>query len=324
MDIKTTLLTSLRKLAQQHTKETLGDRRNYLGASDIGYCPRKVILEKINPTEHDLATLLRFERGHMAEEIVANAFAAAGFTNFERQVEVIVDGKVPLRAHIDFVFTSKVHKIKSVLETKSTSNIPDDPYGSWESQLYIQMGALARKFPDYTIRGAVIALDLANGDVEFFNGYSPQQTIFEGLVKKAERLWSDYLTILASKEIELDTDPGPLCGFCNHLTSCPRFEAEEVPQLAATVDELQELQVSEKKFKDKIDLCKEKIFAIVQKRGSIKSGGCILRKATRNRKHLVTDRLDQFLRDHGSSIDEFQEDRPFSFLEIKKAKATAA
>ncbi|TKB08833.1 hypothetical protein [Desulforhopalus sp. IMCC35007] len=324
MDIKTTLLTSLRKLAQQHTKETLGDRRNYLGASDIGYCPRKVILEKINPTEHDLATLLRFERGHMAEEIVANAFAAAGFTNFERQVEVIVDGKVPLRAHIDFVFTSKVHKIKSVLETKSTSNIPDDPYGSWESQLYIQMGALASKFPDYTIRGAVIALDLANGDVEFFNGYSPQQTIFEGLVKKAERLWSDYLTILASKEIELDTDPGPLCGFCNHLTSCPRFEAEEVPQLAASVDELQELQASEKKFKDKIDLCKEKIFAIVQKRGSIKSGGCILRKATRNRKHLVTDRLDQFLRDHGSSIDEFQEDRPFSFLEIKKAKATAA
>jgi CRISPR-associated exonuclease Cas4 len=324
MDIKTTLLTSLRKLAQQHTEETLGDRRNYLGASDIGYCPRKVILEKINPTEHDLATLLRFERGHMAEEIVANAFAAAGFTNFERQVEVIVDGKVPLRAHIDFVFTSEVRKIKSVLETKSTSNIPDDPYGSWESQLYIQMGALAGKFPDYTIRGALIALDLANGDVEFFNGYSPQKTIFEGLLQKAERLWSDYLTVLARKEIELDTDPGPLCGFCNHLTSCPRFEAEEVPQLAASVDELQELQVSEKKFKDKIGLCKEKIFAIVQKRGSIKSGGCILRKATRNRKHLVTGRLDQFLRDHGSSIDEFQEDRSFSFLEIKKAKATAA
>ena len=63
MDIKTTLLTSLRKLAKQHTEETLGDRSNYLGASDIGYCPRKVILEKINPTEHDLATLLRFERG---------------------------------------------------------------------------------------------------------------------------------------------------------------------------------------------------------------------------------------------------------------------
>ncbi len=68
MDIQTTLLTSLRKLAHQHTEETLGDRRDYLGASDIGYCPRKVILERIHTSEHDLATLLRFQRGHMAEE----------------------------------------------------------------------------------------------------------------------------------------------------------------------------------------------------------------------------------------------------------------
>ena len=60
--------------------------------------------------------------------------------------------------------------------------------------------------------------------------------------RKAEALWSDYQAMLGGKEIELDTDPGPLCGFCNHLTSCPRFEAEEVPHLAASVDELQELQ----------------------------------------------------------------------------------
>jgi len=62
MDIHKTLLASLQKLARQHTEETLGNRSDYLGASDIGYCPRKVILEKINPSEHDLATLLRFQR----------------------------------------------------------------------------------------------------------------------------------------------------------------------------------------------------------------------------------------------------------------------
>lgn len=324
MDIKTTLLTSLRKLAKQHTEETLGDRRDYLGASDIGYCPRKVILEKINPTEHDLATLLRFQRGHMAEDIIAMAFTAAGFTNFERQVEVEVGCEIPIKAHIDFVFTSEIHKIKSVLEAKSTSTIPDDPYGSWESQLYIQMGALAEKFPDYTIRGAFIALDLANGEVEFFNGYSPEKIIFGGLLRKAEVLWSDYQAMLSSKEVELGTDPGPLCGFCNHLTSCSRFQAEEVPQLAACIDELQELQITEKKLKEKIGPCKGKILAIVNKIGPFKSGGCVLRKATRTRKHLVVDRLDQFLKDHGSSIDQFQENRSFSFLEIKKGKAAAA
>lgn len=323
MDIKTTLLKSLRKLAKQHTDETLGDRSHYLGASDIGYCPRKVILEKVKPSEHDLATLLRFERGHMAEEIVANAFTAAGYRNFERQVEVVVESDVPIRAHIDFVFTSEIHKIKSVLEAKSTSNIPDEPYGSWESQLYIQMGALAKQYPEHTIRGAFIILDLANGEVEFFNGYAPQKTVFAGLLQKAEALWGDYQAILSSKEIALDTDPGPLCGFCNHLTTCPRFEAEEVPQLAASVNELRELQENEKKFKDKVGPCKQRIFAIVQQRGVIRSGGCVLRKATRTRKHLVTERLNRFLQDHGSSIADFQEDRSFSFLEIKKAKTTS-
>jgi CRISPR-associated exonuclease Cas4 len=324
MDIKNTLLTSLRKLAQQHTKETLGDRSDYLGASEIGYCPRKVILEKINPTEHDLTALLRFERGHMAEEIIAKVFTAAGFTNFEQQVEILVDGDVPIKAHIDFVFTSETHKIKSVLEVKSTSKIPDDPYGSWESQIYLQMGALAEKYPDHKIRGAVIALDLANGEVAFYNGYNPQDMIFAGLKRKAEAIWSHYQAMRNGKDVELATEPDLLCGFCNHLITCPRFEAEDVPHLASIVDELRQLQQSEQQLKDKIAPCKQKIFAIVQQKGSIKSAGCILRKATRSRKHLIIDRLESFLADHGSSIGEFQEDRPFSFLEIKKAKAAKA
>lgn len=101
--------------------------------------------------EHDLATLLRFERGHMAEEIVTKVFTAAGFTNFERQVEIQVDSEgAPLLVHIDFVFTSGSSKVKSILEVKSGS-VPSTPYGSWESQLYAQMGALAEQYPDHMI-----------------------------------------------------------------------------------------------------------------------------------------------------------------------------
>jgi len=321
MDIHKTLLASLQKLARQHTEETLGNRSDYLGASDIGYCPRKVILEKINPSEHDLATLLRFQRGHMAEDIIARAFTAAGYSNFEQQVEVSIPGDIPIKAHIDFVFTSVAQKIKSILEIKSTNRIPDEPYGSWESQLYIQMGALAEKYPDYAIKGAVLPIDLAAGEVEFFNGYTPQKTIFKGLLGKAEMIWSDYQAMQEGKEIEPDTDVSPLCGFCNHIESCPRFEAEEVPELVSVVDELQKMQEEEKHLQGKIKPCKAKLFNIVKQRGAIKTGGRFLKKATRNRKHLVMDRLEAFLADHGSSIDEFQETRSFSFLEIKKAKA---
>ena len=328
MDIHQTLLAGLQTLSRQHTIETLGDRSEYLGASDIGYCQRKVILEKINPSEHDLATLIRFKRGHMAEDIIAMAFTAAGYSNFEQQVEVNIPGDTPIKAHIDFVFTSEVHKIKSILEIKSTSRIPDEPYGSWESQLYIQMGALAEKYPDYAIKGAVLPIDLGTGEVEFFNGYTPQKTIFNGLLKKAELIWSDYQAMLRGNElvkegVELDlkTEISPLCGFCNHMGSCPNFEAEEVPELVTAVDELQKLQKEEKNIQGKIKPCKAKLFNIVKKRGAIKTGGRFLKKATRSRKHLVMDRLEAFLADHGSSVDEFQETRSFSFLEIKTAKA---
>lgn len=321
MDIQTTMLTSLRKLADQHTIETLGDRRDYLGASDVGYCPRKVILEKIHPGEHGLATLLRFQRGHMAEDIIARAFTAAGYSNFEQQVEVSLSGDVPLKAHIDFVFTSRIHKIKSILEIKSTSRIPDGPYSSWESQLYIQMGALAEQHPEYSIKGAVLTLDLAHGEVAFFNGYTPQKTIFNGLMERAGTTWSDYQAILHDEEVDPKTEVSPLCGFCDHITTCPRFETEDVPQLETAVEALQELQLRNKSLQGEIQKIKKHLLAVVEQKGPIKSGGCFLRKATRSRKHLDMDRLEAFLAESGAALDEYQEDRSFSFLEIRKAKA---
>ena len=321
MDIQTTMLTSLRKLAEQHTIQTLGDRREYLGASDIGYCPRKVILDKIHPVEHDLATLLRFQRGHMAEDIIARAFTAAGYSNFEQQVEIVLTGDVPLRAHIDFVFTSQLHKIKSILEIKSTSRIPDGPYSSWESQLYIQMGALAEQHPDYDIKGAVLTLDLAHGEVAFFNGYTPQKQIFKGLMERANMIWSHYQAILHDEKIEPKTEVTPLCGFCDHIATCPRFETEDVPHLADVVAMLQELQGRDKNLQGEIKKLKKHLFAVVKQKGPIRSGGCILKKATRSRKHLNMDRLEAFLAESGTALDEYQENRSFSFLEIRKAKA---
>ncbi len=321
MDIQTTLLTSLRKLAEQHTMQTLGDRGGYLGASDIGYCPRKIILDKIHPACHDLATLLRFQRGHMAEEIIARAFTAAGYDNFERQVEIVLADDIPLRAHLDFVFTSQSHRIKSVLEIKSTSRIPDGAYGSWESQLYLQMGGLARQHPEYTVRGAILVLDLAHGDVGFFNGYEPEETIYRGLIERAGTIWSQYQAMLQGVEPEMKTEVTPLCGYCGHIATCPRFETEEVPQLAGVVEALQELQAREKNLQGQIKHIKGHLFAVVEQQGPIKSGGCLLRKATRSRKHLDMTRLETFLTQNGSVIDEYQEEREFSFLEIRKAKA---
>lgn len=320
MDMKELLLTSLQTLSKQHTAETLGDRSSYLGASDIGTCPRKVILERLHPADHDLATLLRFQRGHMAEDIVANAMTAAGFTNFERQVEVIASGNTPIKVHIDFVFTSSNPKTKAVLEIKSVSSIPDVPYGSWESQLYMQMGALKEKYPDHHIKGAVLAIDLGSGEVEFFNGYTPQDELYGGLLDRASKIWAEYQLMSMGHQKVPKQEPSPLCGYCNHLTSCPRFEAKEVPELADAVKELHELQKEEKRLKSQIDPRKADLLKIVNTMGAIKVCGSVLTKATRTRKAVNMKKLEEFFSANGLSASEFQEDNTFSFLEIKRSK----
>jgi len=169
-NLNNTLRAALQKLALQQTTETLGDRTTYIGASDIAACPRKTIMSRIMPGEPDLATLLRFRRGHMAEDIVAAAFNAAGFTNFERQVEVVHKGEVPLKAHIDFVFTSEATRTKAILEVKAPETLPDQPYGSWEMQLYLQMGILAVNSPGYRVeKGAILALNFGHEGLELYN-----------------------------------------------------------------------------------------------------------------------------------------------------------
>ena len=322
MDINNVFLTSLRNLSKQHTEETLGDRRSYLGASDIGQCSRKVVLERISPKEHDLATLLRFERGHMAEEIVAKVFTTAGFTNFERQVEIKVNSEsVPFLVHIDFVFTSKISKLKSILEVKSGS-VPSTPYGSWESQLYTQMGAMTEQHPDYMIKGAILSLDLADGEVGFFNGYQPNDTIFQSLKVKAGDIWSAYQAMLQKENVELKTEPGLLCGYCNHLLDCPRYQANEAPDMAGIVEDLQHLQAEEKTLKARIEPIKKDLLDVVRKIGSIKVNNCILGKRTQSRKSLNTGRLEAFLADLGQSLSDFQESgTTSSWLDIKKCKA---
>lgn len=319
MDIRTTLHNSLQLLSQQHTKETLGDRKTYLGASDIGYCPRKVILERVKPAQHDLATLLRFQRGHMAEDIVAAAFTAAGYSNFERQVEVdISTDSLPALVHIDFVFTSVKKKIKSLLEVKS-GKVPDQPFSSWESQLYIQMGALASKYPGYTIKGAILSLDLSEGDVGFFNGYTPQASLYNGLLARASSIWRAYQQTLKGQQVELETEPGMLCGFCDHLRTCPRFQADDIPEMDGCIVEFQELRELEQKYKDKVATQKQFLLSMVRARGPFRAGGYLLRKATRARQNLDLTALGKFLSDNGTSLSEFQESSSFSFLDIKKA-----
>lgn len=315
-----TLQDALQQLATQHTMEMLGDRTTYLGASDIGACPRKTILNKLNTPKSDLVTLLRYQRGHMAEDIVAAAFTVAGFTNFKRQVEARATGDVPVMAHLDFVFISEVRKTMAVLEVKAPENIPEHPYGAWETQLYLQMGLLADSFPDYTVeKGAILAVNFGDQGMQLFSGYTPQTTIYEGLIDRATTIWNQYQHFSEGDLATPAMEVGPLCGYCPFLMDCPKFEAEEVRELTESVEILVELQHQQRDLESEIGMRKSDLLAIVAQRGPLKAYGQLLRKAVRTRKVLDTDRLTQFLQDYGHSLADFQKSSSYSFLEVKKA-----
>jgi len=315
-----TLQAALQQLAAQHTAETLGDRATYLGASDIGACPRKTILTKLTPPEANLVTLLRFRRGQMAEEIVAAAFTAAGFTNYQRQIEVRYPGDVPVMGHLDFVFISEARKSMAVLEVKSPETIPEHPYGSWETQLYLQMGLLADSYPDYTVeKGAILAVNFGKQGMQLFNGYTPQTTIYEGLIDRAKTIWNQYQHYTDGDLTTLAMEAGPLCGYCSFLMDCPKFEAEEVVELTESVEILTGLQHKQRELETEISMRKRDLLAIVDQRGPLKAHGQLLRKAVRTRKVLDTDRLGQFLQGYSQSLADFQKSSSYSFLEIKKA-----
>ena len=315
-----TLQDALQQLATQHTVEMLGDRSTYLGTSDIGSCPRKTILNKLKSPVADLVTLLRYQRGHMAEEIVAAAFTTAGFTNFKQQVEVRHAGVVPVMAHLDFVFISETRKTMAVLEVKAPENIPEHPYGAWETQLYLQMGLLADSFPDYTVeKGAILAVNFGDQGMRLFGGYVPQSTIYQGLIDRAHTIWHQYQSYSAGHLATPTMEAGPLCGYCPFLMDCPKFEAEEVRELTESVEILVELQHQQKDLEAEIGMRKSDLLAIVAQRGPLKAHGQILRKAVRSRKVMDTDRLTQFLQGYGRSLADFQKSSSYSFLEIKKA-----
>lgn len=151
----------------------LGDRTQYIGSSDVGSCARKVYLQKKHPVEPSVSTMLKFSRGHVAEMLIEEMFDAAGASHlYDTQVEVR-HPDYPLKAHVDFLFyadldgTPELH----VIEVKTVSGIPDEPYPQWEDQLAFQLGLLRIQYPEGKLGGSILAIDLNAGKVHQFNGY---------------------------------------------------------------------------------------------------------------------------------------------------------
>lgn len=232
----------------------LGDRSLYVGASDIGKCERNVVLTKINGVNHQTKQKMVMIRGHLAETIVRLLLKKAGLF-FEEQYEVTHPQYGFIKAHIDFLFQAK--NAKGVLEVKTTTGIPDEPYESWVMQLCMQMGLVKLNFPKDKVKGAILVLDLASGEIREFNGFEPNDELFSALVNKAKVIYEK----VQNKQTEnLETEVSSLCAFCPFKADCPEFSGDEQnvsKEIVYMVNKYRELSDNEKTLKKEKDSIKQ-------------------------------------------------------------------
>ena len=288
-------------------KVELGNRNEYVGASDVGQCPRKVVLSKTQPVPCDLQTLLRFERGNLVERIVENALNFSGI-RYAPQVEVIHPKFNHLKAHLDFMF-SRQNEI-AVLETKSVSKIPDAPYPSWIEQVHFQMGLVALNNSSLHVRGAVLAIDLSSGKFHVFNDYSHNPALFKGLVEKAEHIWS-----AVNGDVEPYTEKDILCTWCPYRQSCPEYLNQDLVDLPIQkeVEEYLSLKENEKAIKANLDTLKAIIKKTVKPYGEAKAGEHTIKLGSSTRTSLDTKSL---MSEHPEICEEFKKISTFSRLYV--------
>lgn len=213
--------TNLQRVLGLETKETLGDRNTYIGASDIGGCPYKTVMSKRNPPEISLQQQIIFQRGHLAENLVTKMLDGL---NVIDQHEVLGQiGTIPLMAHLDKLIKSKDRCV--IVEVKTVSAPVDEPYEDWVLQVQYQMGLMLEEC-DHNVDAYVLAMDLNTGWLKTFK-IEFDDALFEHCLKKAEHIEDAMLGRVEPKCIVQF-----YCGTCPFKMSCPKQGqfAEDLPE----------------------------------------------------------------------------------------------
>ena len=320
--------SGMKKVNSQRAQQELGDRSTYIGASDLGQCPRKAVYEKVNGSESDVTTLIRFERGHLSENIVASALQAEGY-NPERQVELEgeTENGTPLKMHLDFAYRGAGRF--AIMETKSTSPVPQVPYEGWEMQLHAQMGLAQENMPEDAVEGTLFALNLVPKDnckpYEVWNGYQPSPELWESLKDEAD---SVYWAVQEYKESgnlpdDLTLRPGVLCSFCPCLTDCPCFQGEKLNEIAPQLTELLETQTQKKRLEKTEEQIKDQLKSVLRQKGcwvsvDVDDKEKKLRLKDKTSRKTDFDTLKDVLENqYGDSLENYKTISSYEQLEIK-------
>lgn len=215
------LTSNLIKTLEAESKQSLGDRSEYIGASDIGGCPFKTVMSKRRPPRHSLSQQIIFQRGHLAETLVSKMLN--GLHVIEQHEALGEIDEFQLKAHLDKLIMSKDRCV--VVEVKTVSAPVEEPYESWVLQVIYQMGLLMQDC-DHNVEAYVLAMDLNTGWLKTFK-IEFDDALFELCLSKATHLIEALRGECEPKAIIQN-----YCSLCPFLMECPKQGklAEEIPE----------------------------------------------------------------------------------------------
>jgi len=304
--METQFKTGLMLDLQRQKDKDLGDRSTYIGASDVGQCPRKAVLQKQEEISLSVEQMIIFKRGHLAEEIVAAGFSAY---NPERQHEISfkTENGTPIKVHIDFLFGKE-----AVMEVKSTDSIPDVPYSSWELQIQLQMGALKFIENRQNVRGRIFVLNVNTGEQKIFP-VEFDEAMYNIALKKADKIWAMHMG-----EMDMEMSVSPICGYCPFLKTCPQFvdDVVEAPELEEEAESIFNLEKQIKKLNSEVKSKKSSIKKLETPK--IKAGNFFIEVQSRNRTNTDVKKICE---DYGvKDLSPYQSTTSFEVMSIKEVK----
>lgn len=204
------IASNLPKALKQMSKESLGDRSKYVGSSDIGACLRKAYLDKISDTEYDLATLIRFQRGHLSEGIVETMLYGLRLKK-QAEYNYTFEG-FELKSHIDFLLEDKKECV--VVEAKSVNSEVNEAYPSWVLQVQYQLHLL-KQHTKKAVRAYIVALNINTGWFKAFD-IDYNENLANLALANAKQLGQAL-----EQKVEPKATEQLYCSTCPHKATCP-------------------------------------------------------------------------------------------------------
>jgi hypothetical protein len=290
-DILALLKDGLNTASLERSQATLGDRRDYLGMSDLARgmsCPRAVVAGKLadNSADLSLETLLTLERGHWLEFGIEEALRAVK-QQFLSQLEInVIHDATPIKAHLDLVLVSPDGSDVTVLELKSMGTIKDSVMPSHEAQLKGQVSLLHEYWnqPVFTVDKCQTPLSFPNlvrhlmginlendpdnlelsgfvltvspNSAKAFGSYKPERIFLTTLLETGSNLWKAINMIqeggISLDALEIEEGFSPLCDYCRFNRDCPKFQSDTELNLENELAALAELKAQKNRLEEDI------------------------------------------------------------------------